>query len=143
MNSRGFSLIELLLVIAIVTVLSAMTATFYSRFLNQNSVANVTDQVVGDLRKAQTYAMMGKKNGNWGVTFNASKIYLYQGANFGARNTALDETFSVASSVSISGLGDVNFVRSTGLPNAGTTITIFTTADSKTVTVNSQGMVTR
>lgn len=146
MKSPGFTLIELLLVITLITLLFTMGTSFTARFLTQNAVSNASDQIVGDFRKAQINAMMGKQGGNWGVNYSSNTITLYQGNSYAARNSAFDETFSVNQSVTISGLGDNNLSRITGLPNGFTTpetITISGSGETKTITVNSQGVVTR
>jgi len=149
----GFTLIELLLVIALITSVGAMTTAYMARFLTQNAVLNTQDQLVGDLRKAQLYTMMGKKNLNWGVYYNSTTpnaIYLYggTGTTFAARNTAFDETFSVNSTISMTNF-DINFSSTNGKSNvsSGTTTTITitgtTAGETKQVSVNYQGMVTR
>lgn len=146
---KGFTLIELLLVIAIITSVGAMTTAYMARFLTQNAVQNTQDQIVGDLRKAQFYTMMGRKGLNWGVYYNSSTpttLYLYggTGTTFAARNSAFDETFSLNSTLTIDNF-DINFSSTNGIPNATKTINITGSSanETKSVTINSQGMVTR
>lgn len=141
-NKRGFTLIELLLVIAIITILSTLSVAFYSRFLTQNATLNNVDQVVADIRKAQIYAISGHRNSNWGVNYANSEIILYSGPNYAGRTQALDEKFSVNPNITISGLNDINFAKSTGISSAAT-ITITANNTTKTVTVNSLGVVSR
>lgn len=146
LNARAaFTLIELLLVLAIMAVIGAMSAPIYSRFLTQNAVSNTVDQLVQDVRKAQFYAMTSRKSttSGWGVRFGSQTITLYQGTSFAARNQALDETFTVNPNITVSGLTDLNFPRVSGIPVAGATITVSGMGNNKTITVNSQGMVTR
>ena len=142
---RGFTLLELLLTIGIMLVVGRLATGFYARFLTQNAVANTVDQIVQDIRKAQFYSMVSRKNNvsGWGVNFTAPTLTLYQGGSFGTRNTALDEKFTVSSSITVTGLTDINFPRLNGIPAAGATITVSGLGTSKTVTVNNQGVVTR
>lgn len=137
-NEKGFTLIELLLVITIVLTLGASSAVFYSRFINQNSVANISDQISEELHKAQIYAMMGKNNSDWGVKLAGNTIVLFSSAS-----SAFDERFSIANSVTVSGLTTLSFARATGMPNATPTITISGGGNTKTLTVNSQGAIDR
>jgi Tfp pilus assembly protein FimT len=139
----GFTFIELLLVIALTMIIAVVSTIFYTRFFTQNAVANTVDQLAGDFRKAQIYAMMGKQNGNWGVAYNSNTIYLYQGASFASRNTAFDEKFSVNTNITITGLTDSNFARSTGLPNATATINVSGNGQTQTLTLNNQGMLAK
>lgn len=147
---KGFTVIELLLVIAIMSLISALSISFYARFITQNAVANTQDQLAGDFRKAQIYAMEGKLNSNWGVNFTANTIVLYQGSSYAARTAALDENFSVNSNISISGMSDVNYAGMTGVPTNGgsavTTLNITITgpnSTTKTITMNSFGVVSK
>lgn len=139
----GFTIIELLLVIAIVITLGTTSVVFFSRFLTQNAVITTQDQLIGQLRKAQLYSMMGRQNGNWGVVFAANKITLFQGNSYAARNAAFDESFSVNQNIDIANFSEIVFTKTTGLPSSSGLYTI-TGADSvKQVTVNAQGVVTR
>lgn len=146
MKSTGFSLIELILVISLVLLLATLGTSFAARFLTQNAVLNATDQLIGNFRKVQINAMMGKQNSNWGVNYASNTITLYKGNTFSTRNPVFDEKFSVNSNVSISGFSDDNFSRITGLPSNFTppqTITISGSGETKTITINSQGVATR
>lgn len=144
-KQEGFTLIELILVISLMLILGTLGTAFGARFLTQNGVSNATDQLIGDLRQAQIYAMIGKQNSNWGVNFASNTITLYKGATFASRTSAFDATFSVNANISISGFSDDNFTRVTGLPGFTTpqTITISGTGETKTITINSQGVATR
>jgi prepilin-type N-terminal cleavage/methylation domain-containing protein len=142
-NNKGFTLIELILVVVLMSIITAMSATFYTRFINQNAVLNTVDQLVGEMHKAQIYAMSGKQNSSWGVNYGAQTITLYSGNSYGARNSAFDETFSVNATVSVSGMTDLNFARATGLPSVSPTATISGANNTKTITINSQGGINR
>ena len=137
--ARGFTIIELLLVILIVSIITLMSASFYSRFLTQNAVDNTREQLVGSFRKAQTYSMMGKQNGVWGVRYTLSpkKITLYL-----TGSSAFDEIYNVNDNITVT-VFDITFAKITGLPSATPTITITGGDNSKTITINSQGVVSK
>ncbi|SRR5258708_14028559 len=144
-RQAGFTIIELILVISLMMLLGTLGTAFSARFLTQNAVSNATDQLIGDLRQAQINAMMGKQNSNWGVNFGSNTITLYKGATYATRTIAFDATFSVNASANITGLTDDNFTRVTGIPGFTTpqTITISGSGETKTITINSQGVATR
>jgi len=139
----GFTLVELIIVVALITIISAMSVAFYSRFLTQNAVANTVDQLVGEFRKAQLYSMMGRQNGTWGVAYNSNKIQLFQGNTFATRNTAFDESFSVNTNISITGFTELTFTKATGTPSASPTITVAGNNNTKIITINSLGVISR
>jgi Tfp pilus assembly protein FimT len=138
--NRGITIIELLLVIAIISTLGIFSASFYAKFLTQNAVENTQNQLVNSFRKAQIYSMMGKQNGVWGVRYTTSpkEITLYLSGN-----SAFDETYQVNSNITVSDFTDILFAKVTGLPSTTATITISGVNNSKTVTVNNQGVVSR
>lgn len=139
--AKGFTLVELLLVIALMAMVAGFSTPFYARFLTQNSVSTVRDQLTSHLRRAQMNAMMGKNDGPWGVTFVSPKLILFQGASYATRITALDESFIVNPSISISGLNELIYTKTTGLPNTSTSIVISGTGSVKTISVSNQGVV--
>lgn len=140
---RGITLIELLIVIALVLIVSAMGPIFYSRFLLQNAVEDTANQISGSLRKAQTYAMMGKQGSAWSLNYSSNTLTLYKGTNFALRDSSFDEKFDINPNVTISGT-DISFAKVTGLPTpSSATITITSGNNSKTLTVNNQGVVSR
>lgn len=139
-RQAGITIIELLLVIVIISIISLMSASFYSRFLIQNTVDNTENQLVNSFRKAQLYSMVGKQNGTWGVRYSSvtQKITLYL-----TGNTAFDENYNVNTNISISGFSDILFAKITGLPSSSPTITISGGNNTKTMTINSQGVVSK
>jgi len=145
-NWGGFTLIEFLIVISLVVILGSFSAVFYSRFLTQNNVSTIQDQYIGELRKAQAYAMVSKRGTNWGVNYNAAtrSIRFYQGSSY---TGTFIESFTVASNISMTSTGsfDINFTRISGLPTSGvnTTITIAGNNTTRTITVESSGRITR
>lgn len=142
-HQKGFTLIELLLVISIVIAIGTFSVVFFSRALTQNAVANMQDHLMGQLRKAQLYAMMGKQNGNWGVRFGSNTLPLFQGNSYATRNSAFDENFYENANISLSGFTEVVFSKTSGLPSTTGTFVITGNDTSKQVVVNSQGVVSR
>lgn len=141
---KGFTFIELLVVVSIVLTLSVMSSVFYSRFLTQNNVSNVQDQLLSSLRKAQIYAMMERRGGDWGVHYGSNKIVVFQGSTYAGRNAALDEFFDLAGTITITGFIDIIFTRITGLPSSSGIITISGPNNTtKQVIVNSEGVASR
>lgn len=138
---RGFSLIELILAVALILIIGGFSMSFSTNFLLQNAAANTRDQFIGALRKAQTYALSSKENSNWGIHHAGNTITLFKGASYAARDTAWDETYESNANLSISGPNEIIFTKMTGLPNTTGTITITGVSTNKTVTINSQGVV--
>ena len=140
---QGFTVIEFILVIAIISIIAGFSTSFYSRYIQQNAVFTTSDELLGDLRRAQILAMMGKRNTNWGVNVSGTTLTLYSGSSYAARSSAFDETFTINGNITVTGMTDINFNRPTGTPSATPTITIRGLGSTKTITVNSYGVASR
>jgi prepilin-type N-terminal cleavage/methylation domain-containing protein len=135
---KGFTLIELVMVLGIMAILMGMSGPFYSRFLVQNSVDNTSVQLAEELRKAQIYSMSGKQGTDWGVRYGSGVITLYAGGN-----TGFDERINVNPSINVTGLSDVHFNRVTGTPSAVLSVVISGNNTSRTISVNSLGVISK
>ena len=136
LQKNGFTLIELILVVAIISILAASATSFGSNFLTRNNLENKTNEVVSSLRTAQVNAISSKEDRQWGVETTSSQIKL-----FAVGDSGFDQTFSVPASISIS-VENVVFDKLTGNPDSVSTITVSNNiGESNTVTVNEVGIV--
>lgn len=138
---KGFTIIELLLIIALASILAAASAPLYTSFLAKNHLENKTFEVKNTLYKAQSNAIAGRQDLNWGVYFASGQFILFAGDSFAGRNPAFDEIYILPATVSTSGLNEVIFQKPRGIPSMVGTITISSTEGaSNTVAVNSEGV---
>lgn len=138
----GFSLIELLLSVTIIGILVGLSLPVYNSFAVRNDLDLTGQQVVGALRRAQTYAMGMQSDSAWSVRVEATTVTLFKGTVFGSRDTNYDETISVPGSVTVGGLSEVQFSKLTAAPNTTGSITLTSNAnDSRTITVNAKGRI--
>ncbi|QQS15464.1 MAG: prepilin-type N-terminal cleavage/methylation domain-containing protein [Candidatus Moraniibacteriota bacterium] len=143
-SSQGFTIIELLLVVAIFFAVAGFAPAFYNRFFLQDAVVEAADRIAGSLRNAQGFSLAGKGSLPWGVALNGNAVVLFQGNSFATRNTALDRQIALPSSVSISGLSETVFARVSGMPTAPLTISLTASGGvSRSVLMNSLGVVSR
>jgi len=141
-NSHGFTLVELLLSIAIMTILTGLSLPVYESFTKRNDLDLMTQNVASAMRRAEVYARGAKNDSTWGVQLQASRATLFKGSTYSTRDTTFDETIELPESVSLSGDTEVIFSKLTGAPDAVTTVSLSsTTNDIRTITVNGNGMV--
>lgn len=139
---KGFTIIELLLIIALISILAAVSAPLYTSFLAKNHLENKTFEVKNTLHKAQSNAMSGKQNANWGVYFTSGQFVLFAGESFASRNGAFDEIHIFPASVSASGLNEIIFQKPKGLPSTTGIITISSTEGANNIlTITREGIV--
>jgi len=136
MRSRGVTLIELLLVIAIIALLGATTIPVGSGFLIRNNFHNSTNELISSLRIAQINSLSGKENRQWGVEISSSAIKMYA-----VGDTAFDQTYDIPGGVSIT-TDTIIFDQLTGNSDATANLTVSNSGgDSRSITVNQLGVV--
>lgn len=121
----GFTLLEFLIVFAIVLMLAAGGALIYTRFYTSSQINEATTQMIQTIRIARERARAGLNDVNHGIYFDTTnkKYTLYQGNSWTdagkviIRDTALDSVLSL--STSLTG-NDLNFSKGLGIPNIST-----------------------
>lgn len=71
MNNRGFTLLELLLVIAILAILSSGVVIWFAGYQKKAELDSTSKMIVETLRDAQSRSTSGKDFKQWGVCFDA------------------------------------------------------------------------
>lgn len=65
--SRGFTLLELLIVVAIMSLLAAAGSGFYNGMVKNIQVESTAKILAADLRQMRSKSMIGDGNANWGA----------------------------------------------------------------------------
>lgn len=142
-NERGFSLIEMLLSVAIISLLVGLSMPVYQSFQQRNDLDLTTQSVAEMLRRAQTYARGVKSDSPWGVRVSAGSAVLFKGTSYATRDTNFDEATTLSPALSVSGLSDIHFSKLTAIPSTtgSVTLTDNTINETRTITINAKGMV--
>ena len=76
-SDSGFSLLELMLVIAVLVILATIVNGYYFNYLKNTQLDSAGKLVASELIKARDKAMAGEADNNWGVHFvnNGSNYY--------------------------------------------------------------------
>lgn len=151
---KGFTLIELIVVVFIILILGALSVPFFQSFQVSSDLYTLTDEVTRTLRNVQTAAWAGQNNSAWGVYFNETgkKYILYKGSNYDSRDQTFDLVYDYKNIFSISTNlpnNEIIFKQYNGQPldNAGqplTTATITLTSQNNQnnqININSLGLV--
>lgn len=140
---RGFTLVEMLLVIAILAIVSFVAVGLVSNSVPRNQLQAQTDALLGMTRRAQERTVNGLEGGVWGVHVEAGQATLFLGESFVARDAAFDETRILPVAVSVSGSTDAVFVRRTGMPQqeASFILTDQATSLTRTITIHASGSI--
>lgn len=141
-NTLGFTLVEMLLVIALLAVVGGISVPLYYTFQVRNDLDIVATSYAHALRRASTLARAVDGDVPWGVHLSSTAITLFKGASFSVRDSSFDEISDIPASISPTGVQEIVFARFTGLPQVtGLTTFTSTSLESRNVVINEKGMV--
>lgn len=139
---KGFTMIEITLSVAMLSLIFGMSVPMYRTFSIRNDLDIATNQIAQSLRRAQTLSQVGDGDTSWGVHVSVGSILIYKGASYASRDVSFDEDTSISSSIVPTGLNDVVFGKVTGMPQStGTFILTSISSEIRNVTINQKGMV--
>jgi prepilin-type N-terminal cleavage/methylation domain-containing protein len=148
-NERGVSLIEIMLVVAIIVVLSAITLPIQNSILTSNYVADGISNIQSALRTASLQARLSADDLAAGVWFGKTadgkpEVVAYRGESYITRNKEYDVQVEVAGSLDIEVTpdADIHFQKVTGATKHDTIIKIKNVSNVRTLRVNILGTVT-
>ncbi len=141
-KKNGFTLLELLLVVALMGILAVVAAPMYLSLQAENEM-NITSVTIGDIiRKTQLKAQAVDGNSSWGTEIQTGNLIIFKGDNFSNRDQSLDEIFSIANTITVSGLTEIIFSPLNGIPNNTGTIKLEHTDGRKSqISINTLGII--
>ncbi len=147
--SRGFTLLELLLVIVIVTVVAALGVFSFTKLNSSQALEKSADLVVSTLNEARALTLSSKGDTQYGVYIEPSQIVLFSGNSYSSSDPAnrVNTLHSLVGiqNINLSGGGtSVIFERLTGGTNQAGTLEIFLRSSPgtyRTITITGTGIV--
>ncbi len=120
---RGFTLIELIIVVAILLIVGAIAIPGIISLQNAPELNNAAEEIIGALRTAQNQTLSSFENSQYGVYFDLTtsphQYILFKGSSYALRSIASDRTYKVPSDVEFyqvntGGGGQIVFDKLTG-----------------------------
>ncbi|MFH1667593.1 MAG: hypothetical protein ABH884_01045 [Candidatus Komeilibacteria bacterium] len=125
-QARGFNLVQVLLVLAIFMIIASFAIPSLYQLQTGVQIDTVASEMSHNLRRAQTKALSGFNDSDWGVYWQGRSYVIFAGNSYAERDQDWDEEYLIAGSVSISNdLGDeIIFIKQTGEPDTAGSITL-------------------
>ncbi|OGF62775.1 hypothetical protein A2662_00215 [Candidatus Giovannonibacteria bacterium RIFCSPHIGHO2_01_FULL_45_33] len=126
---KGFTLLEILVSMAIIVVLSALIFSVMSSFGESNKLTEANSGIIGLLRDARSRTLASEFGSNFGVHFENTKAVLFRGDVYDSASPA-NESYLLPPSIEISaidltaGAVDTVFTRLYGTTTASGTVTL-------------------
>ncbi len=147
-KSSGFSLIEIVIVIAIITIVTTLAFQSFGNGTAQESLNKGAATIVAELGRARSLTLSSKDALQYGVHIDQNSIVLFSGDTYFASeqtnaSVTLDATVAVTATSLTGGGSDIVFQRLTGITAQYGTITLTSTSDAsktRTITIYQSGL---
>lgn len=149
MKQYGFTIVEILIGLAILGIISAITFASFSGLNSANALHASVGLVASNIEQARSLTLASHQGEQYGVHLGTTSITMFTGAHYGASdadNVTIDIDRHVEiSNVTLSGGGsDILFQRLTGATHQSGTITLSLKDDSsstKIITIDATGII--
>ena len=146
---KGFTAFELLIVVAIMSVLAAVVLVPFMGFRDTKVLDTTADDIVSLLNEARQDTLLSRNGSQYGVYFETSRMVYFKGTTFTEPNADNKEVFFnqivQLSDISLAGFSDsVVFERLTGKTSNSGSVTIQVASDTSreiVITIEPTGVV--
>lgn len=134
MTDRGFTLLEYVVSIAILTMVSAIVAQIFIRYGREQALVTETDKVATLLTDARAKTLYSQNESQYGIHFATTTVTEFTGSSYSPSSPSnavyiLNKAVEVATTSLSSGGSDVVFDQLTGDAEATGTIYVMLLSD--------------
>ena len=146
-SRRGFTVIELLIVAAVVGLIFLIVLPQFSKTRENQVLKNGVEDLLSSVNKARGDTLSSLNSSEYGVRFESDKVIIFKGKVYDA-DAEDNEIIYITTPASITNVtlngssgteGDLYFNRLSGSPSKTGTITISTGSYSKIITIGATG----
>lgn len=146
-GGKGFTLIEALIVVAVIVVIAAVGVGVFRNFKIENQLNSASAGALSVIRLAQSKTIAGEAALQWGVHFQSDRYVLFQGGVYGAGDpnnivSLLNSQIQISVIALAGGGSELIFNRLSGTTNQYGSVQISSVADAsrmRTIYVESSG----
>ncbi len=134
---RGFTYTEVLLIVALTSLLGMMSVPFYGNFVLRSNMQVTKDKLISAIRKAQMYSITSKNGGGWGICKSSTSVMrIYRGS---CSTPTLKEDYTIPANITVNNLTDTSFSALRGEPSSALNINIVSSLSTITISLNTVG----
>lgn len=140
-NEYGFTVIELMLVLAIIGILAVFVTPISFRFYNTQQQVESHRTVLETLRRAQLTAQYEGAGVSVGVKLLPEEIIIFEGDSYATRDVSADIVRTFDRALHLAGDSEVVFSPASGAPDAAKTFSYAHRTSTSTVHVFLSGLI--
>jgi len=144
MRNRAFTLIEILIVIAITTIIATFSIVSFVSFSKRQALDASVQALASGLRDAKNQTLASVGASQYGIAINTDKFTFFKGSTYNPSEST-NRVFVWSSYIKASSsISSVVFQRLTGNSSASGTIDVYLISDpsvKRTVSVSGSGLV--
>ncbi|TSC94702.1 MAG: Uncharacterized protein Athens101428_217 [Candidatus Berkelbacteria bacterium Athens1014_28] len=141
---KAFTLIELILVIAIIGLMGSLTVPMYQSFQVTTIRVTFCNEFIGQLHRVKLKAQSLEYDDSWSIAIGSGQnVTIFKGSDFQNRDQSKDETIKIPTGFSVQApANEITFSKLYGIPNiTGEILIIDSNNHSQAITINSQGTI--
>ena len=147
-TDEGFTVVELMIIIAITVIFFSKVPSLYASYYNSNGLGDSSSGVVNTLKRARLYTVTGREDQQWGVHFETAKFVLFKGTSYSVSDPE-NEDHDLLSAISVininlnGGGSDLIFEPITGETNQHGSVGLshITSGELRTININAAGLI--
>lgn len=148
-NQKGFTFLELLLVIGITTIMAGVVMPLYNKLFESSALFDATAQIKSEIKLAQEAARSGLGQSAHGVYFDPGqtppRLVSYEGESYLSRNSEKDLEINMVAGIAFNTdipNNDLNFQPGTGNTVADAAIEVsYSSSEVKTINILKNGVI--
>ena len=138
---QGFTMVEILIVITIVSMLAGLGYFMDLNILKSNIFSSDLNGIVDSIRRSRSEALNNIDNSAHGIKILPDSYVLFEGQNYDSRIVSKDQIIPVNSELTFSGLNEAVFTQLSGESTASGSIMVTEGLKTSAITINYDGGV--
>lgn len=138
---KGFTLLELLIVIALTAIVGVSGIVISNRTLANQQLETITDMIAAEIHQAQADAYAQTDDLSHGVVVTNTEITRYAGDNFDGRDVSKDIMTTFDDDLEVSGVDEFRFEKGTIQPSAYGVLTVTRGSQMADIELSSYGIL--